>query len=80
VAFAVQWTGKLTVNSRQAQRPNWRFLRLTFFPVIDTLRIASSPLGVSPERAPPDPLPAGATATGARVAKLKCNYENEQQT
>jgi hypothetical protein len=27
----------------------------------------------------PRPLPAGSTATRARVAKLKCNYENEQQ-
>ena len=29
--------------------------------------------------APPDPLPAGSTATRARVAKLKDNYENEKQ-
>jgi hypothetical protein len=39
---------------------------------------ASSSLGVSRD-APPGPLPAGSTATRARVAKLVCNYENEQQ-
>jgi len=37
----------LTANGGQAQRSNPRFLGLTFFHVIDTLRIASSPLGDS---------------------------------
>jgi serine/threonine protein kinase len=30
-------------------------------------------------RAPPGPLPTGSTATRARVAKLKCNYEKKQE-
>ena len=33
----------------------------------------------SPPGAPPDPLPAGSTATRARVAQVKCNYENQKQ-
>ena len=45
----------------QAQYSNW-ILGLTFFPVIDSLRVAPSPLGVS-QRAPPDPLPAGLTVS-----------------
>jgi hypothetical protein len=40
---------------------------------------ASSSLGVSPG-VPPGPLPAGSIATRARFAKVKYNYENEQQT
>src|SRR5205814_4702802 len=40
--------------------------------------VASSSLGVSRELHL-NPLPAGSTATRARVAKVKCNYENKKQ-
>ena len=43
--FAVQWIGQLPANGGHAQRSNLEILGLTFFPVIDTLRIASSSLG-----------------------------------
>jgi hypothetical protein len=44
----MDWT--VARNGETPQRCNWRFLGLTFFPVIDTLRIALSPLGDSSQR------------------------------
>ena len=75
----LQWTGKLAVKMAERRgAPIGDFLGLTFVPLIDTLLIASSSLGVSRELHLPL-FPRGLTATRARVAKLKSNYENEQQ-
>jgi hypothetical protein len=46
---------------------------LTFFIGVCQYRVALSPLGVSPQGAPPDPLPAGLTASERLVRTTKKN-------